>query len=222
MTIRCPAPLVNRKGDNGPMPRNRYTGRASQDSELADRIDGVMCRSKRERLCLILLAVSCITLCARPAGAQQLRTYEVSAGYAYMRVDSSAGGLSLHGISFLMARNLNRWLAIAGDGGGYHLEGFRLGTVQAGPRFTARGGHRFSAFAQTLVGFAHANAGARGFPTYDNSVAWTAGGGLDWRFGERVSLRLGQIDYVQTRLGGAAQNNLRAGAGVVFHFGSAR
>jgi opacity protein-like surface antigen len=139
-----------------------------------------------------------------------------------MRVDSSAGGLSLHGVSFSLARNLNRWLAIAGDGGGYHLEGFRLGTVQAGPRFTVRTGNRVSIFAQALVGFAHANAGGRGFPTYRNAVAWTTGGGVDWRFSERVSLRAGPIEYLQTRLGGATQNNLRAGTSLVVHFGNIR
>jgi opacity protein-like surface antigen len=79
-----------------------------------------------------------------------------------------------------------------------------------------------SVFAQTLVGFAHANAGGRGFPTYHNSVAWTAGGGLDWQVNDRVSLRLAQAEYLQTRLGSSVQHNFRAGAGVVLHFGGSR
>jgi opacity protein-like surface antigen len=91
--------------------------------------------------------------------------------------------------------------------------------VQAGARFTARAGRRASLFSQALAGFAHANAGGRGFPSYHESVAWTAGAGLDCRLSERISLRLVQAEYLQTRLGGGVQHNFRAGAGVVFHFG---
>jgi len=145
--------------------------------------------------------------------------YELSAGYAYLRVDSSAGALSLHGVSFSLARNINRWVAVVGDGGGYHLEGFRLGTLQAGARFTAWPTRRVSIFSQALLGFAHANAGGRGLPAYHESVAWTVGGGLDYRLNGRVSLRVAQAEYVQTRLGGQAQHDFRAGAGIVIDFG---
>ena len=137
-----------------------------------------------------------------------------------MRVDSSAGALSLHGVNFSLARNVNGWLAIVGDGGGYHLDGFRLGTVLAGPRFTVRSGEKASVFGQALFGGAHANAGGRGFPAYHDSVAWAFGGGLDYRINGRVALRLVQVEYLQTRLGGAVQHNLRAGAGVILHFGA--
>jgi opacity protein-like surface antigen len=173
----------------------------------------------RMRVEAILVTALLVSVCVRPVAAQELRKYELSAGYAYMLVDSSAGGLSLHGVDFSLARNMNNWLAIVGDAGGHHLEGFRLGTVQAGARFTARPGPRISMFAQALLGFAHANAGGRGFPAYHESVAWTVGGGLDCRLNGRVSLRLAQAEYVQTRLGGQAQHNFRAGAGIVFHFG---
>jgi len=125
----------------------------------------------------------------------------------------------LHGVNFSLARNVNGWLAIVGDGGGDHLEGFRLGTVLAGPRFTARARQRSSAFAQVLLGGAHANAGGRGFPAYHDSAALAFGGGLDYRINGRVAVRVTQVEYLQTRLGGAVQHNLRAGAGIVLHFG---
>ena len=170
----------------------------------------------------VLLAVICASVFARPTAAQQERKYALSAGYAYMRTDTSAGPLSLHGINFSLARNVNGWLAIVGDLGGYHLEGFRLGTILSGPRFTARAQQRTSLFAQALLGGAHANAGARGFPSYHDSVAWAFGGGLDYRLNGRVAIRLAQIEYLQTRLGGAVQHNLRAGGGIVLHFGARR
>jgi opacity protein-like surface antigen len=174
----------------------------------------------RNRAQLSLAVVLCLLLCRRPASAQEVRKDELSAGYAYLRVDSSAGTLSLHGVSFSLARNITNWLAVVGDGGGYHLEGFRLGTVQAGPRFTARPTRRISLSSQALLGFAHANAGGRGFPAYHESVAWTVGGGLDCRLNDRVSLRVAQAEYMQTRLGGQVQHNFRAGAGIVLNFGA--
>ena len=174
------------------------------------------------RLAALFLAGSSLLVPRAPAQEPQPRRYSLSAGYAYLRTDSSAGPLFLHGISFSFSRNVNNWLAVVGDGGGYHLEGFRLGTVLSGPRFTARARQRTSLFAQALLGGAHANAGGRGFPAYHNSVAWAFGGGLDYGLNSRVALRLAQIDYLQTRLGDAVQHNLRAGAGLVFHFGLPR
>jgi len=172
----------------------------------------------------VLLGALCASVFAPRAAAQEPgpRRYALSAGYAYMRTDSSAGPLSLHGIHLSLARNVNGWLAIVGDGGGYHLEGFRLGTVLAGTRFTAGARQRASVFAQALLGGAHANAGGRGFPAYHNSAAWSFGGGLDYRINGRVAIRVAQIDYLQTRLGDAVQHNLRTGAGIVLHFGAPR
>src|SRR3990170_2256578 len=169
----------------------------------------------------MLLAVLSCPLVSRASFAQepQPRKYALSAGYAYMRTDTSTGALSLHGISFSLARNMNNWLAIVGDLGGYHLEGFRLVTILSGPRFTARARQRASVFAQVMLGGAHANAGGRGFPAYHDSLAWAFGGGLDYRLNGRVALRLAQAEYLQTRLGGAVQHNLRTGAGIVLHFG---
>ena len=176
----------------------------------------------RMRLGAILLTALLVSVCVGPVAAQDGSKYEFSGSYAYMREDSGQGALSLHGVSFSLARNVNRWLAIVGDGGGYHSEGFRLATVQAGARFAASTGRRVSVFSQALLGLAHANAGARGFPTYQESVAWTVGGALDCRFNSRISLRLAQAEYVETHLGGQAQHNFRAGAGIVFHFGGQR
>jgi len=169
----------------------------------------------------VLLGALCASVFAPRAAAQEPgpRRYALSADYAYLRADISVAALSLHGVNFSLARNVNGWLAVAGDLGGYHLEGFRLGTVLAGPRFTAGARRRTSAFAQLLLGGAHANAGGRGFPAYHNAVAWTLGGGFDYRLNGRVALRLVQLEYLQTRLGGDVQHNLRAGVGIVLYFG---
>jgi hypothetical protein len=169
---------------------------------------------------VVLLAVLCASIFVPAVSAQETGKYELGASYMYMRADTSAGGLSLNaGVDFSLVRNVNRWVAVVGDVGGYHAEGFRLGTYMAGARFTARV-KRVSLFGQALFGGAHADAGARGFPAYQNSVAWAFGGGLDYRVSSRIALRLGEVDYLQTRLGSSVQNNVRVGAGIVFRFGA--
>jgi hypothetical protein len=171
---------------------------------------------------VVLVSVLCVAVLAQRVWAQERPKYELSAGYAHMRVDTSAGALSLNGVDFSLTRNLNRWLGVAGDVGGYHAEGFRLGTYMAGPRFNARVSGRLRAFGQALFGGAHADAGARGFPAYHDSVAWAVGGGFDYRLNPRISFHLGQVEYLQTRLGNSVQQNLRVGAGIVLHFGTPR
>lgn len=52
----------------------------------------------------------------------------------------------------------------------------------------------------------------------DTSWASAAGGGLDWHVAPFVSVRAFQLDYIHTHLHGAAQNQPRVSAGVVFHF----
>jgi hypothetical protein len=89
-----------------------------------------------------VLCLACLLPLAFPAIAQEPepRKYALSAGYAYMRTDTSAGALSLQGISFSVARNMNNWLAVVGDLGGYHLEGFawpRFYRVRGSPRAAA-------------------------------------------------------------------------------------
>ncbi len=167
----------------------------------------------------VLLACS---LAAHSARAAENSPYQFTAAYAQMRVDAPARPLHLEGIRFALARTVNSWLAIEGEGGGYHLEGFRLGTIMAGPRLAAYARHGFSAYAHALAGWAHADAAARGLPSYHDSAAWAAGGGIELRLSRRVGLNLAQLDYLQTRLRPAPQHNLRAGAGVVFHFGGLR
>jgi hypothetical protein len=71
-------------------------------------------------------------------------------------------------------------------------------------------------FAHALIGGAHEQpqtpgAGGR------NSYMIEAGGGVDYRFWSRMSLR-GEADYVRTAFFKGSQNNLQATVAAVFHF----
>jgi hypothetical protein len=159
-----------------------------------------------------------LLLIPRGAGAQ-VPKYELGAGYVHVVMDTSADVQQLDGVTVSFARNLNGWFGVVADLGGYHLEGFRLGTYLFGPRLTARAGERVSIFGQALIGGAHANAGGRGFPAYHDSLASAAGFGFDYRAGRRIAIRLVHSEYLQTRLGNDVQHNLRIGAGIVLRFG---
>lgn len=52
----------------------------------------------------------------------------------------------------------------------------------------------------------------------DTSFATAVGAGFDIKLVPFVKLRLIQVDYLHTQLHGAAQNQARASAGIVFHF----
>jgi opacity protein-like surface antigen len=175
-------------------------------------------------------------------------------GYSYLRaVPAPTTGnrlVWLNGGSTSLAFNFNRYLGIVGDFGG--LNDSRLefrgagspstvesssGTVFTyllGPRLSYRRFDRFTPFAQALFGGIHASdvtlssgctgAGCTLLPS-ENSFAFTAGGGLDFRLHHHLALRLIQAEYLMTRFDNldtgstGTQNDLRLSTGLVFRFG---
>lgn len=115
--------------------------------------------------------------------------------------------------------------------------------VAGGPKYTV-GGDRVSAFAHGLVGVAHRRVAADftylfdgtdfGLPNAllpfqsegsDTAFAWIAGGGVDVKLSDRVSVRVVEADYLGTRLGrggssisGGTQSNVQVSSGIVFRF----
>jgi hypothetical protein len=83
-----------------------------------------------------------------------------------------------------------------------------------GPRVSFSVG-RFRPFAEALFGGAHVDVN-NGVGS-NTSFATSFGGGLDYKIIKPVAWRL-QGDYVQTRLFGATENNVRISTGVVFRF----
>jgi hypothetical protein len=101
--------------------------------------------------------------------------------------------------------------------------GLGLATFLAGPRYAIRNKSRFVPYVQGLIG------GVVGFDglfpgqssTTAKSFAVSLGGGLEMRYSRRISFRMIEADYVNTRLPNNAtnsQNNLKLAAGIVLHF----
>jgi hypothetical protein len=151
------------------------------------------------------------------ASAQETPRSELSIGYSYFRAGISSG-VNEQGGNVSLAGNVNRWLGIVGDIGGYHAApyGSSLDTYTffAGPRFSARNRSRVTPFAQVLFGGAHLN-GSSGSTT---PFAVNAGGGVDLQLSRRLALRP-QFDYIALRANGSTLNSARASVSLVLRFG---
>jgi hypothetical protein len=115
-------------------------------------------------------------------------------------------------------------LHAANSGGGVPVN---VVTEAAGPSYTftlpARK-HSVSFFARGLLGEANGFNGvypASGGPLSSSlSMAALMGGGIDIKLSHHIGLRVVQADYVRTQFPNSlenVQNNLRLGAGIIFH-----
>jgi opacity protein-like surface antigen len=180
---------------------------------------------------------------------------ELFLGYSYLRaVPTLADGnrmVWLNGGSASIAFNLNRYLGLVGDFGGFRDSEVRLNvgnsnsvvdsdgtayTYLFGPRVSFRNHTRLTPFVQALFGGMRAsevtlsscNSGACTLLPSENKFAMTAGGGLDIGVSRHVAIRLVQAEYLMTRFenletgANASQSDMRLSAGVVFRFGGNR
>ena len=165
----------------------------------------------------LALAIAILTCSAY---AQDAPREEMSVGYSFLRLGGT-GGVNQNGGNVSIAGNINSWLGIVGDVGGYHSSpvggSVNTYTFLVGPRFSLRG-ERVTPFAQVLFGGAHLTAGAGGFSTSVTPFAISVGGGIDLRISQHVALRP-QLDYLALRSGGQTGNVGRASLGLVFRFG---
>jgi outer membrane protein OmpA-like peptidoglycan-associated protein len=144
-----------------------------------------------------------------------------------------------HGLEASIAGNVNRWFSLVGDFGFYRIKDVPPNvsgsayTFLFGPQFSLRH-ERWTPFVHALFGAARlsdvqvsppATTSAffnRSFS--ENSFATALGGGVDANFNKHIGVRLFQVDYLLTKFtdgGDDKQNNLRASAGLVLHFGGA-
>ena len=134
--------------------------------------------------------------------------------------------VGLNGGSATVTLNLNRYLGMVADFGGYGDTQLRLTDAEGapppvanasgstytylfGPSLSYRKYNRISPFAQVLFGGVHATdvtlSGCTGslctpLPT-QNAFAMTAGGGFDIRVFRHVSIRALRVEYMMTRFG---------------------
>jgi outer membrane protein OmpA-like peptidoglycan-associated protein/opacity protein-like surface antigen len=174
---------------------------------------------------------------------------EVFGGYSFWRaVPFSAGNRIawMHGGSASVAYNLNNWLGVVADFGGFRVTRSGPGgggIVSAdgnvfsylfGPRLSFRH-DRFTPFVQALFGGASASQVTLSGCTVncaslaaDDTFTMTAGGGVDFKVSRHFALRLFQAEYLMTRFPNAStntedkatQNDVRLSAGIVWRSGA--
>ena len=164
----------------------------------------------------LLIAWILMLFAAGATFAQTAPKTEFFAGYEYEHLNP--GGTGCHGLGLNLAYNLNDWLGGVGDFGICRETGLPSGVSAHdfnylfGPRITYRNFGRWNPFAQALFGGQHlgTNAGTA------NSFAMTLGGGMDYKYNDRFSLRVIQVEYLYTHFAGVQQNNARIEAGLVY------
>jgi opacity protein-like surface antigen len=122
--------------------------------------------------------------------------------------------------------NVNNWLGILGDVGGYWATSTtNSGSAGAaiplllGPRVNLRRGV-VTPFAQVLLGGVVTSSGIEQIG-WQSHFAMTAGGGVDFKVSKHFSIRPVQAEYFLTKIPDGLnnrQNNFRFSAGIVFRF----
>ncbi|HSK42341.1 MAG TPA: OmpA family protein, partial [Candidatus Binatia bacterium] len=162
-------------------------------------------------------------------------------GYSFVRFSTNTGGVketfNWHGLTGALAGNVNRWFSLVGDFGVYRIKDVprpvsgSAYTYLFGPQFSHRGEH-WTPFVHALFGAARlADIQVSTVPSgsaffnrsfSQNSFATALGMGLDGNFNKHIGVRVFQFEYLMTKFtdgGDNKQNNLRASAGLVLHFG---
>jgi hypothetical protein len=185
-----------------------------------------------------------VLLLASPSMAQEVRPWEVFAGYSFQRADVREyyktspiiytfrhHYANLNGFETAVTENVNPWFGGTLEFSGYYKTPQFLNvssreqmyTILYGPRFSYRKPYG-TAFAQGLLGVARTsvNVVPTGPHPADYSFALDLGGGFDLTLTNQTAVRLLQVDYLRTNAFGSGQNNYRLSAGIVLHFGKAK
>ena len=147
--------------------------------------------------------------------------WDLAIGYEYVHFKAAPFSLNLSGLHTDLNYNLNNWFGVEANlvsafGGVVYGGRSKYVLYTAGGRIGwGPSNRRWTPWAHALVGGVHLNpqtaAGSK------NGFAVQAGGGVDWVYNQRVSLR-GEGDYVHTGLYSGSQNNFQIGLGAVIHF----
>ena len=166
---------------------------------------------------------------------QEPSKIELYGGYDYVRfnINTNVSGqppsqtFNANGGGGELVYNVNNWLGVLGDLGGYWATNIADSNSQGaaipylfGPRFNFRRGS-ITPFVQVLIGGVATSSGIEQ-TGWQSHFAMTAGGGIDVRISKHFSLRPAQAEYFMTKIPDGLHNrqsNFRFGAGIVLRFG---
>lgn len=145
--------------------------------------------------------------------------WQLGIGFAWERFRSSVFNASAIGLNTSVSYFTNDWFAVEGSVSSTFAPALSIGPVKllnygVGPKIAWRQ-RRWEPFLHAIVGGTHVlpQTAAGG----QNAFMVSPGGGADWRWMARLSVRL-EADYVRTSLFSQHQNNFQLVGGLVFHF----
>jgi hypothetical protein len=137
--------------------------------------------------------------------------WEVSSGYAFVKFRSRPINTSASGISTSVGYHVRRWMAVEGNFTAaegpeiFDHEHTKYAFYAAGVHFLEPG-WGWRPFAHILVGGVHVLPQTSGGS--QSGLAELGGGGMDYRWASRFSIRL-EADYVRSQLYSQVQNNFQ-------------
>jgi opacity protein-like surface antigen len=153
-------------------------------------------------------------------GGREDYRWQLSIAASWLRFQSSLFNASAVGINTSVVYFTNDWFGIEGNITAVFAptilvnEHVKIATYGAGSKIAWRQ-KQWEPWLHGIFGGAHEQPQFAGQSR--NSYAIKAGGGADYRWNPRVSLRL-EGDYVRTGFFQQSQNDLQLAGGVVFHF----
>ncbi|MGE5114513.1 MAG: outer membrane beta-barrel protein [Acidobacteriaceae bacterium] len=186
----------------------------------------------------ILVALLFIAFTAPCVAQDYIPKVELGLGYSYSyaRVPDSSKRVNMNGIVIAATVNANRWLGAEAEfGTHYHcisgcwIYGIRVENPDetndslsflAGPKLTFARNRKVVPWIHALAGVTRT---AYSNHLIDQKIStsgfgWAAGGGLDLQYGG-LTVRAVQVDFTRYAAEPENFNNVRIGAGIVFHIG---
>ncbi len=167
-------------------------------------------------------AVSYADASQMPTSVRDDFPWQLSMGYQYTYFDFRGVKASMNGANTTIVRFLNDHLGVEGsvstEFGAFNSAIYgRLFAYDGGVRWTFRRSGKWEPWVHGDGGGVHLRETAFSGPYSFNGFTAIAGGGVDYAFRRRFSIRM-QADYMGTRINGSFQNSINAGVGFVINF----
>src|SRR5215467_16842 len=146
--------------------------------------------------------------------------WQLSVAGAWVRFRSKVFNASAGGLKTTVTYFLNNWFGVEGSATAafatsiFNNEQVKIALYGGGPKIAWRQ-NRWEPWLHGIFGGAHEQ--PQTAASSRNSYSIMAGGGADYRWNPRLSLRL-EADYVRTGFFHESQDNFQLAGGIVFHF----
>jgi len=168
-----------------------------------------------------LVAVFLLFVAAIATAAEDAPKVELFGGYSFLHCNPGIdANCNLNGWTASAAFKVNNSFGFVADfGGDYGTVKYNDMSVHSflfGPKVAVRKG-KVTPFAQALFGVSQTRSDA--YAAAYSDFAMALGGGLDINAGEKVAIRIAQVEYIATQENAVLYNHFRYSAGVVLKLG---